>query len=304
VKVLCIPKTSLGDFMVFWSAFRPWAEDFGAEITMVAQTNWIRFMQYAGINRVIEYPIGSLHHGKNSSTHPIARNLNIEKWDLAFDFIGSQASINLMRNIHSKNRFFFCPSAQCGQENKTLSIKQWSALIEKFPMEGDRDAEVLKYFTGWNNPRSDKAPIFLRRSMFVKNNRVFLHFGASRPEKCMNLAWWSNVSALLFERNVEVIWNQGPTEYSWKMPIPQTVSVVRPYDILNLLETLESCSIYAGNDSGPMHFAAHLGLPIFAVWVEADFKEWFPWQTRSRNYFVDKYTSPRDAAEKILNLLI
>lgn len=120
----------------------------------------------------------------------------------------------------------------------------------------------------------------------------------------MDLAWWSNVSELLFERNVEVIWNQGPAECSWQMPIPQTTRVVRPYDILNLLETLESSSIYAGNDSGPMHFAANLGLPIFAVWFEADFKEWFPWHTCSKNFFVDKYTLPSEAAEKILSLVL
>jgi ADP-heptose:LPS heptosyltransferase len=304
VKVLCIPKTSLGDFTVFWSAFRPWAEDIEAEITIVAQTNWIRLMPYLGIKKVIEYPIGLLHHGSTSSTDYLIPKINNESWEMSFDFIGSETSINLIRNVRSKNRFFFCPTVECGRECKNLSLNQWTALVNQIPMEGDRDAEVLKYFTGWDNQRSVKTPMFVQRRKIVNNNRVFLHFGASRPEKCMDLPWWAKVSDLLLDRKLDVIWNQGPSECSWGMTIPQNATMVRPYDVLNLLEVLESCSVYAGNDSGPMHVAANLGLPIFAVWVEADFKEWFPWETSSRNYFVDRTISPTEAAEKIFSLFL
>jgi len=73
-----------------------------------------------------------------------------------------------------------------------------------------------------------------------------------------------------------------------------------------LVSLLSSSNVYIGNDSGPTHLAALMGLPTMAVFGPTDPAVWSPWGERVRVFggrVREEWPAVRDIAEAVLEIV-
>lgn len=66
-----------------------------------------------------------------------------------------------------------------------------------------------------------------------------------------------------------------------------SVSIVGQTTVLQLAAVMKRCVLFLGNDNGPMHMAAAVGLPVVALFGPTDPKVWGPWGEGHRVFFKD-----------------
>lgn len=124
-----------------------------------------------------------------------------------------------------------------------------------------------------------KASLFTSGPPPAKSPRAIIHPFASAPDK-----------ALPAERFIALAqWMRD------EMHLPVTIvgaesddfapfaafDMLRGADLSVLKRTLQSATLFAGNDSGPAHMAAAFGLPVVVLYGATDPVVWAPWKTRS-----------------------
>ena len=99
-----------------------------------------------------------------------------------------------------------------------------------------------------------------------------------RLERFMTVCrWWNRTTG-----GVSLV-ILGPVEEE-RMPESRScfdgVLVLRGLSLSRLAAVLAKCDAYVGNDSGPSHLAAALGVPTVVVFRVTDAREWMPWGPR------------------------
>lgn len=74
-------------------------------------------------------------------------------------------------------------------------------------------------------------------------------------------------------------------------------AVIDQINLKELVALLDMARVFVGNDGGPMHIAAALGVPIVAVWGASDPTVWHPW-TEAPYRTVEARSSKRDVTIK------
>ena len=60
------------------------------------------------------------------------------------------------------------------------------------------------------------------------------------------------------------------------------ISIIGQTTVLQLAAVMKRCLLFVGNDNGPMHMAAAVGLPVVAIFGPTTPKIWGPWGTKHR----------------------
>ncbi len=101
----------------------------------------------------------------------------------------------------------------------------------------------------------------------VKPGFVLLIPGASRSHDLKRWPYFKELALRLTESGKTVVTVPGPDEIELCRTIPGTMLVPANgyYDIFHLAGVAEHASMVIGNDTGPTHIAAHLGVPGIAL---------------------------------------
>jgi len=91
--------------------------------------------------------------------------------------------------------------------------------------------------------------------------------------------------------NAEILWNGSPDERDWITSICsslefETRSLAGECDVLELGGLLQQCDLLVSNDSGPMHIAAALGVPLVALFGGSNLERFDPRRTEPRSRVV------------------
>ena len=110
---------------------------------------------------------------------------------------------------------------------------------------------------------------------------VIVHPGSGGMDKCWPAERFEQLVDRLqaAQRTVRVVlgpaerdrWPQRRIE-QWR----RQHDVIEPRDVMALAELIGGASLYIGNDSGPMHLAAQLGVPTLALFGPTDADVWGP----------------------------
>lgn len=93
-------------------------------------------------------------------------------------------------------------------------------------------------------------------------------------------------------RSTRVVFAGSEQERVWVKNIQAqmsttSVSIVGQTTVLQLAAVMRKCALFLGNDNGPMHMAAAVGLPVVALFGPTNPKVWGPWGKGHRVFFKD-----------------
>jgi ADP-heptose:LPS heptosyltransferase len=93
---------------------------------------------------------------------------------------------------------------------------------------------------------------------------VVIHPGASKPERAWNLDRFAKVAEELAEAGNEILFVTGE-----ELPSVHFPTRIKP-SLLEFGNILRKCSLFIGNDSGPLHLAQQCGAPVVGIYGPGD----------------------------------
>jgi heptosyltransferase III len=111
--------------------------------------------------------------------------------------------------------------------------------------------------------------------------QVLIHPGSGSPEKCWPIPCFVQLARRLAEqgRSVRFLLGEAELERWGQEQVRQLLEVAtvdRPANYMELLDRLLTARLFIGNDSGPGHLAALIGLPTISLFCATDPTVWRP----------------------------
>jgi lipopolysaccharide heptosyltransferase II len=122
---------------------------------------------------------------------------------------------------------------------------------------------------------------------------VALHVGATWPAK----RWPPELFAELADRiagelEADVILLAGPNDgkavAACRAAVKTTPIVIPPLPLRRMAAIIANCRAYVGNDAGPMHISAALGVPTVGIFGPGEENVWFPYDPAAGHHALRK----------------
>jgi len=139
-------------------------------------------------------------------------------------------------------------------------LARLEALGLPLPDMEDCPARFRELFGGWKGQRSRLVGIFPGSGHRAKN---------WPPEH------FAETARQLAREGYQPVQVLGPVEQEQNIRLPD-VPDCRPRDLTELTDLLANMRLVFGNDSGPLHLAARLGVPCTALFGPSDARRWGP----------------------------
>jgi ADP-heptose:LPS heptosyltransferase len=117
---------------------------------------------------------------------------------------------------------------------------------------------VLGRHLGIDLPAREQMPLPVREA-----NKVLIHTGAAQPARVWPLERFQILATRLRQEQFSVQIACDPTQRAWWSSHGENVRV--PGSISELMDLIDAAGLFVGNDSGPGHLAAILGVPTFTL---------------------------------------
>ena len=122
---------------------------------------------------------------------------------------------------------------------------------------------------------------FRREGLDLSQRLVALHPGAGREAKRWPLEAFASIGRTALDDRMAIVILEGPAEPGLGAALRDRIGgrtcVIAPVNAMELAGILSACSVYIGNDAGPGHLAAALGLKTVIVYTSTDPRVWSPW---------------------------
>jgi ADP-heptose:LPS heptosyltransferase len=132
--------------------------------------------------------------------------------------------------------------------------------------------------------RLDPAPLQARRDRLlsaIPRPYAALHPFASKENRCVPIPIWVDLARDLAERSLHVLWIGSSRELNRVRataddPTWRFVDRVGDASLANTAAALADASLFIGHDSGPLHIAGALGIPVVGVFAPGEPLRTFP----------------------------
>jgi ADP-heptose:LPS heptosyltransferase len=111
---------------------------------------------------------------------------------------------------------------------------------------------------------------------------VAVHPGAALPSKTWPAGRFRDVAWTLAADGLQVALVAPPGKPGVDFPPAPGLHALPPLSLPGLLALLARARLFVGNDSGPAHMAAAIGVPAVAVFGSQDPRVWRPWGPANR----------------------
>lgn len=108
-------------------------------------------------------------------------------------------------------------------------------------------------------------------SKIIPNNSILCHISTSQPKKDWPLSHWEKLYKLAHQAGLRLIFSAGPNERErkilaeLKLLAPGVEVLPAIEDLKIFLAVLKSLKIFVSGDTGPLHFAEGLGVPVLGI---------------------------------------
>ena len=229
---------------------------------------------------------------------PFIRMLRSKQFDVAFDFQGLTKSSIISRAADARVRVGF--GGEDGREfsklvNNTKIVPPASAihvvernfsLLSALGITGDIPEPVI--------PIDPDAVVYIKEFLDRKNpdNKPLISIqpGAGWTTKQLPLETYAELTNLIREHlDYQVIYTWGPGEEAMIQALATMAHkrgaaplVAPPTTLRQLVALVKACSMIVGGDTGPVHLASALGIPVVAIYGSSDAKRNAPYTTKLR----------------------
>ena len=286
-KILALQFKYFGDAVLMTPALRALRQHFPtAEIHLLAPAEIAPLFQHLPwLTRVWSMPRkrGSANLG---ATWPLLRALRREKFDRLVDFASNDRGAILSFLVGAKNRLGW--DERAGFFGRRFFYNQ-RVPVEKNP--GHESARLAQLLSGWQIPlptslepeiHADAALADTAKKILPAERTVVCHVASSQPRKEWPLKHWAEFNRLAAAAGFTVIFTtaRGDREAALmtdlKKLAPET-TILPPIPELPLfLAVLARAGVFVSGDTGPLHFAAGLGVPTISLFGPTSPARWAP----------------------------
>lgn len=291
-KILVVQSKYFGDAALLVPALRALREHWpAAQIHLLLPVEIAPLLEHLPwINKVwaIARKRGKAAPG---TTWPVLRALRRERFDQAVDLGGNDRGAILTRISGARDRLGILNPG--GFFGRRLCFTRMRALPTDAMHESARLVDLLQ---AWDVPspssmelelRSDPALADFARDL-VPGRPVICHLSTGMLKKEWPIAAWLGLARLSADAGIEMIFSSGVStrerellaELKRLVPEANTLAVLP--DIRQFLAVLNRARVFVSGDTGPLHFAAGLGVATVALYGPSSVAQWSPIGARHR----------------------
>jgi len=281
MQILIVKLSSLGDLFHALPAVRALRQGLGASVDWVTQTNYVELVRCFGdVRRVIGFP----RRGGLAGRLPFLRELRRERYDLIVDLQGLTKSALVARAARGTRRIG--PSYH--REISRLFYHEVVGMRDKNRHAVEEALDVVRHL-GLPLPATAEFPVaFPKRAFAAAPPRIALAPCSRWPTKNWPAARFIEVARALRERTQATFFLVGAPE---DRPVcgaiaaalgAGAVDLCGQTTLVELGSVLQEMDLALTVDSGPMHIAAALGVPVLALFGPTDPRRTGPYGARHR----------------------
>jgi ADP-heptose:LPS heptosyltransferase len=285
-KILCIVFKFLGDVVVAIPAIRALRTSRPeAEIhLLVAEDAAPLVNTLPWIDRVWAFPRtrGKL---RLKDSLPVIRDLRRERFDLSLDFVGNDRGAFLSLAAGARRRLGLdAPRGFVGRR------RLYHRAIAEAPLSWHESRRHLHFLRELGVSQEANLDLELRPNpalaapaeALLPERAIIAHISTSKPLKEWPLEYWSSLASLAAAEGHFIRFAAGPSQRERQLLAalmagdPRLVELP-PIKSLDLyLAVLARAELLVSGDTGPMHFAAGLGLPTLSLFGPSLVDQWAP----------------------------
>jgi ADP-heptose:LPS heptosyltransferase len=286
-KILALQFKYFGDAVLMTPALRALREYFhAAEIHLLVPAEMAPLFQHLPwLNRV--WPMsrkrGQAGVGKS---WPIIRALRAEKFNRSVDFASNDRGAILSLLIGARDRLGW--DARGGFVGRKLCYNRRVA-SEKEPQH--ESARLIQLLSGWQVPtpaslesevRADPSLAETAKQILPEERAIICHVASSQPKKEWPLSHWAKLYRMAAQTGVHMVFTtaQGDREAALmrglRQLLPEAVILPPLAELPLFLAVLKRAKVFISGDTGPLHFAAGLGVPTISLFGPTSPGRWAP----------------------------
>ena len=293
VKILALQFKYFGDAVLLTPALRALRAHFPqAEIHLLAPEEIAPLFQHLPwLTRVWAMP---RRRGRASlrETWPLLRALRREHFDRSVDFASNDRGAILSRLIGAKSRLGW--DERGGFIGRRVCYTDRVAPPSNPAHESARLAQLL---SGWQIPpptalaaeiRADAALAAAASAILPLDRAVLCHVASSQPRKEWPLSLWAEFHRLATAAGRQVVFTTaaGERESALMAELKKLAPEARVLPLIPglplFLAVLARAKVFIAGDTGPLHFAAGLGVPTISLFGPTSPLRWGPIGARHR----------------------
>lgn len=302
-RIFIVRSDRFGEFLLSLPAIKLIKQNFPkSEIYLLAQKQNIELIEGVDfIDRFIEYKTENFS-GLKGSIH-LAAILRKERIDCLvvlnpkkeFHFAGYLGGVPL--RVGYSRKWGWCLNKRI-EDKKHLEDKheaEYNIELASLICDNPLVAEV--------NLRVDTRGSldFLKEYLDISSSYLVVHPFSSNSLKKVYLKFWRSLISQLKEKgfeNIVLIGEAGEKEEAEKLTAELgVIDLVGVLSLRNLAAFMQhNCLAFVGLDSGPMHLASLLKVPVVSLFTASNPKRWGPWQT---NCLIFELKSEADSLTKV-----
>ncbi len=222
--------------------------------------------------------------GRIARTWPILRALRAEGFDRSMDFSGNDRSA-----IAS---FFAGARERSGVSSSGGFLGRrfcYTRLIAAAPYDQHETLRLLSLLSAWGISPPAKVSIRLHVASELaaavdrntSDHRVICPVGAGIAKKEWPAARWAEFYRMATAAGYKLAFTRGANAREETLirnlqALEPDVTVLPTMDLTHFLTVLNSAGAVVSSDTGPMHFAAGLGVPTLAMFGPSSPRQWGP----------------------------
>ena len=292
-KILALQFKYFGDAVLLTPALRALREYVpGSELHLLVPEEIAPLFQHLPyLNRVWAMP-RRRGRARPGQSWPMIRALRRERFDRSVDFAGNDRGAILSRLISARRRL--------GWDERGGFLGRKFCYTDRIVPETKRrheSARLAQLLSGWliPPPASLEAEILADPSLagaakkiLPGERAVVCHVAAGQPKKEWPLAHWAKLLRLAAGAGFPVVFTTAlgkrePVLTAELKKLAPDAAILPPVPELSLfLAVLARAGVFISGDTGPLHFAAGLGVPTISLFGPSAPAQWAPIGKRHR----------------------
>jgi heptosyltransferase III len=287
VKILALQFKYFGDAVLLTPALRALRGHFpdGELHLLVPEEVAPLFQHLPHLNRVWPMP-RQRGRARFSQSWPVIRALRRERFDRSVDFASNDRGAIISRLIGARRRLGWAEPG--GFFGRKFCYTDRVVPEAKPQHESARLAQLL---SGWQIPpppsleaeiRADPSLAEAAKKILPTERAVLCHVASSQPKKEWPLSHWAKLQRLATGTGFPIVFTTASGEreqalmVELKKLVPEAKILSPVAELPTFLAVLARAGVFISGDTGPLHFAAGLGVPTISLFGPTSPERWAP----------------------------